>query len=84
MTDCNQRQRLFPRCKGRRVEASFSGGNITSNGGVALLCLRPRKLAASSPEAIEIKTAPDMEWDGLENGELRQCAVSLFVLSIPL
>ncbi len=36
MTDCNQ-QLLFPRCKGRRVEACFSGGDITSNGGVLLL-----------------------------------------------
>ena len=37
MTDCNQQQLLFPRCKGRRVEARFSGGAITSNGGVLLL-----------------------------------------------
>ena len=37
MTDCNQQQLLFPRCKGRRVEARFSGGDITSNGGVLLL-----------------------------------------------
>ena len=37
MTDCNQQQLLFPRCKGRRVEARFSGGDITSYGGVLLL-----------------------------------------------
>ena len=34
----------------------------------------PRKLAASFPEAIEVRTAPDMGWGGLENGELLQCA----------
>ncbi|MCH7942275.1 MAG: transposase, partial [Proteobacteria bacterium] len=27
----------FPACRGRRVEADFSGGEITSNGGVLLL-----------------------------------------------
>ena len=37
MTDCIQESLPFPRCKGRRVEARFSGGDITSNGGVLLL-----------------------------------------------
>ena len=37
MTDCIQEGLPFPRCRGRRVEASFSGGDITSNGGVLLL-----------------------------------------------
>ena len=44
MTDCNQQQLLFPRCKGRRVEAGFSGGAITSNGGVVLLRQADRRL----------------------------------------
>ena len=44
MTDCNQQQRLFPRCKGRRVEAGFSGGAITSNGGVLLLRQADRRV----------------------------------------
>ena len=44
MTDCNQQQFLFPRCKGRRVEACFSGGAITSNGGVLLLRQADRRL----------------------------------------
>ena len=44
MTDCNQQQLLFPRCKGRRVEARFSGGDITSNGGVLLLRQADRRL----------------------------------------
>ena len=33
MTDCNRELLSFPRCKGRRVEARFTGGAITSNGG---------------------------------------------------
>ena len=44
MTDCNQQQHLFPTCKGRRVEARFSGGAITSNGGVLLLRDADRRL----------------------------------------
>lgn len=34
----------------------------------------PRRLAASFPEALEVRTAPNMGWGGLENGELLQCA----------
>ena len=44
MTDCNQQQHLFPACKGRVVEARFSGGAITSNGGVLLLREADRRL----------------------------------------
>ncbi len=44
MTDCIQERLPFPRCKGRRVEACFSGGDITSNGGVLLLRQADRML----------------------------------------
>lgn len=44
MTDCIQESLPFPHCKGRRVEARFSGGDITSNGGVLLLREADRKL----------------------------------------
>lgn len=44
MTDCNQQQRLFPTCKSRRIEARFSGGDITSDGGVLLLRQADRRL----------------------------------------
>ncbi len=37
MTDCNLEPIRFPSCKGRLVEASFSGGAITSDGGAVLL-----------------------------------------------
>ena len=37
MTDCNPEPIRFPSCKGRLVEASFSGGAITSDGGAVQL-----------------------------------------------
>ena len=36
MTDCNLEPIRFPSCKGRLVEASFSGGAVTSDGGAVL------------------------------------------------
>ena len=44
MTDCIQESLPFPTCRGRRVEARFSGGHITSNGGVVLLREADRRL----------------------------------------
>ena len=44
MTDCTPQQWSFFRCKGRVVEARFSGGAITSNGGVLLLRQADRRL----------------------------------------
>ncbi|MCH8197517.1 MAG: transposase, partial [Proteobacteria bacterium] len=37
MTNCTSLSFDFPACRKRRVEADFSGGEITSNGGVLLL-----------------------------------------------
>jgi hypothetical protein len=37
VTDCNSLGFEFPACRRRRVEVNFSGGEITSNGGVVLL-----------------------------------------------
>ena len=37
MTDCKLEPIRFPSCKGRLVEASFSDGAITFNGGTVLL-----------------------------------------------
>ncbi len=36
MTNRNREQLNFPGCKGRRVEADFSGGNVTSDAGILL------------------------------------------------
>jgi hypothetical protein len=38
----------FPRCCGRRVEADFAGGDISSNGGVLFLSLVDRRLGLLS------------------------------------
>lgn len=37
MTECNQSELKFPALKGRKVQANFHGGEVTSNGGVLLL-----------------------------------------------
>ena len=37
MTDCTQESFEFPPVKRRKVEATFSGGEISSDGGVVLL-----------------------------------------------
>lgn len=37
MADCTPKKVEFPPCKNRRVEAEFSGGNVTSDGGALLL-----------------------------------------------
>ena len=37
MTVCRRSELKFSRCKNRKVQANFSGGNITSDGGVLLL-----------------------------------------------
>lgn len=37
MTECNQSELKFPAVKGRKIQANFRGGDITSNGGVLLL-----------------------------------------------
>ena len=37
MTNRSREQLSFPGCKGRRVEAEFSGGNVTSDAGILLV-----------------------------------------------
>ncbi len=37
MTNRNREQPTFPGCKGRLVEAEFSGGNVTSDAGILLV-----------------------------------------------
>ncbi len=48
MTDCTLSKIEFPRCCGRRVEADFGGGDITSNGGAPLLAAADRRLGLLS------------------------------------
>ncbi len=47
VTECTQESFAFPVCKRRAVEASFQGGNITSDGGVLLLRQADRLLGLS-------------------------------------
>jgi len=44
MTVCSTIGDLFPTCKGRKIEADFGGGNISSDAGVLLLRQADRKL----------------------------------------
>ena len=47
MTNCNATALEFPRCQRRRVEAEFSGGDVTSDGGIVLLREMDRRLGLS-------------------------------------
>lgn len=51
MTDCNQFEFNFPRSKRRKVEGSFTGGEVSSDGGVLLLRQADRKLGLTSTVA---------------------------------
>jgi len=44
MTKCNNQESLFPRTSNRRVEVDFTGGNVSSDGGLLLLRQVDRKL----------------------------------------
>ena len=48
MTNCNLSRIEFPRCCGRRVEADFGGGDISSNAGAPLLSAVDRRLGLLS------------------------------------
>ena len=51
MTKCIQESLRFPGCQGRRVEADFSGGEITGDAGVLLLRQADRVLKLSEAVA---------------------------------
>lgn len=55
MTDCSFSKIAFPRRCGRRVEADFAGGDITSNGGVLLLSASDRRLGLLSGLSRRLK-----------------------------
>ena len=48
MTNCTQESFQFPACQRRVVEASFQGGDITSDGGVFLLQQADRRLGLTA------------------------------------
>jgi len=51
VTNCNQSEFKFPRCKRRKVEASFTGGHVSSDAGVVLLRQADRKIGLTSSVA---------------------------------
>ncbi|MBN2164240.1 MAG: transposase [Pontiellaceae bacterium] len=51
MTKCKQTSFAFPSCKSRKVNADFSGGNISSSGGVMLLKQADRQLGLTRSAA---------------------------------
>ena len=51
MTECYQTSLEFPPVKRRKVEANFSGGDITSNGGVPLLAQVDKQMGLSQSVA---------------------------------
>jgi len=48
VTDCTLSKIGFPRCRRRRVEVDFAGGEISSNGGVLLLAAADQRLGLLS------------------------------------
>jgi hypothetical protein len=61
MTDCTQELFQFPSCCARKVEAEFTGGNVTSDGGALLLrAIDQRlKLTAQLSKIIPDRRNPD-------------------------
>ena len=55
MTKCYQKTFHFPRLNGRKVEAEFSGGDITSDGGVLLLRQADGRLGLSESVTRALK-----------------------------
>jgi hypothetical protein len=54
VTDCTLSKIEFPRCRGRRVEADFAGGDISSIGGALLLALADRRFGLLSGLACRL------------------------------
>lgn len=54
MTDCNTIQLEFSSCRGRKVQADFSGGEVSSDGGLLLLREVDRKLQLTKRAAALI------------------------------
>ena len=55
MTDCNLIEMKFSNCKRRKVEGSFTGGNVSGDGGVLLLQRADSKIGLTSSVAKGLK-----------------------------
>ena len=60
MTNCTGKKFDFPACKKRKVEAEFSGGNVTSDGGVVLLGAVDRLLGLTAAVAKTMEDVRDL------------------------
>ena len=70
MTDCTRARIRFPACRGRRVEAGFDGGAVTSNGGALLLGEADRRLGLTAAVARRLG-------DRRQRGKLRHGVADL-------
>ena len=61
MTVCTTKKIEFARSKGRKIEAEFSGGNITSDGGILLLKMADQKLGLIKKVASVIEDPRDQD-----------------------
>ena len=80
MTNCIRGSFVFPGCKGRRIEASFEVGDITSDGGVWLLRQVDRvlKLSESINKALDDpRRRASCQQDGLSLVRQRLYAMAL-------
>src|SRR5262244_1167799 len=59
VTDCTQGSFGFPACRKRAVEVDFSGGAVSSNGGVLLLRAADRRLGLSAAAAGVLRDPRD-------------------------
>jgi Transposase DDE domain group 1 len=59
VTDCTQGSFGFPACRKRAVEVDFSGGAVSSNGGVLLLRAADRRLGLSAAAARVLRDPRD-------------------------
>jgi Transposase DDE domain group 1 len=69
VTDCTQGSFGFPACRKRSVEVDFSGGAVSSNGGVLLLRAADRRLGLSAAAAGVLQ-------DPRDPGRCRHCALT--------
>ena len=59
VADCTQGSFGFPACRKRAVEVDFSGGAVSSNGGVLLLRAADRRLGLSAAAARVLRDPRD-------------------------
>ncbi len=70
MTDCRSIQLEFASCQGRKVQADFEGGEVSSDGGLLLLREVDRHLEV-------LKRAADLLPDQRQAGKVRHSLESM-------